>query len=115
MRTPEAQRSDARARAQALLAATTNEDEAAIVAAARSDPDAQPVDAAGLDRMRPISAGDAQDLARRARGRPRLAAAKRPVSLRLDSDVVERFRATGPGWQTRINEILREHLPERAD
>jgi uncharacterized protein (DUF4415 family) len=29
------------------------------------------------------------------------------VSLRLDRDIVERFKAQGPGWQTRINEALR--------
>jgi uncharacterized protein (DUF4415 family) len=29
------------------------------------------------------------------------------LNLRLDSDVVEHFRATGPGWQTRINDALR--------
>jgi uncharacterized protein (DUF4415 family) len=33
---------------------------------------------------------------------------KEAVSLRLDRDVVEYFRAQGPGWQTRINEVLRE-------
>ncbi len=37
---------------------------------------------------------------------------KRLVSLRLDPDIVDRFRATGPGWQARINETLREHLPK---
>jgi uncharacterized protein (DUF4415 family) len=41
------------------------------------------------------------------RGRPRLAAPKRQVTLRLDSDVIERFRQDGPGWQSRINAILR--------
>ncbi len=39
-------------------------------------------------------------------------ATKRLFSLRLDPDIVERFRATGPGWQSRINDTLREHLPE---
>ena len=34
--------------------------------------------------------------------------AKKLVSLRLDQDVLERFRATGPGWQSRINEALRK-------
>lgn len=33
--------------------------------------------------------------------------AKQLVSLRLDRDVVERFRATGGGWQTRVNEALK--------
>jgi uncharacterized protein (DUF4415 family) len=32
------------------------------------------------------------------------------VSLRLDQDVIDRFRATGRGWQSRINTVLRDHL-----
>lgn len=43
-------------------------------------------------------------------GRPRSANPKVAVSLRLDQDVVEKFRATGPGWQTRINRILRQAI-----
>jgi len=39
-------------------------------------------------------------------GRPR-GSAKQAVSLRLDKDVLEKFKATGPGWQSRINEALR--------
>lgn len=42
------------------------------------------------------------------RGRPRMAEPKRQVTLRLDHDVVEHFRQSGPGWQSRINEILRK-------
>jgi uncharacterized protein (DUF4415 family) len=44
------------------------------------------------------------------RGRPPLDAPKKLVSLRLDRDVIERFRAGGPGWQSRINAALRKHL-----
>jgi len=47
---------------------------------------------------------------RRGRGRPvgtKKVDAKQQVTLRLDKVVIERFRATGPGWQSRINEILR--------
>ena len=44
------------------------------------------------------------------RGRPPLDAPKRLVSLRLDHDVIDRFRATGRGWQSRINSVLRDHL-----
>jgi uncharacterized protein (DUF4415 family) len=33
---------------------------------------------------------------------------KQQVTLRLDKDVVERFRATGAGWQSRINDALRK-------
>ncbi|WP_375249807.1 BrnA antitoxin family protein [Sphingomonas sp.] len=32
---------------------------------------------------------------------------KKQVTLRLDQDVLEKFRATGPGWQARINAALR--------
>jgi uncharacterized protein (DUF4415 family) len=46
----------------------------------------------------------------RGRGRPKSETAKKLVSLRLDPDIIERFRATGPGWQSRINAALREYL-----
>ncbi|MBV8685804.1 MAG: BrnA antitoxin family protein [Alphaproteobacteria bacterium] len=39
-------------------------------------------------------------------GRPS-GSGKRAVSIRLDEDVLEKFRATGPGWQSRINEVLK--------
>ncbi len=42
------------------------------------------------------------------RGRPPSETRKRLVSLRLDPEVVERLRATGPGWQTRANAVLRK-------
>jgi uncharacterized protein (DUF4415 family) len=41
------------------------------------------------------------------RGRPKSDAPKKQVTLRLDADVVESFRADGPGWQSRINAALR--------
>lgn len=44
------------------------------------------------------------------RGRPKAAQTKVPVKLRLDPDVVAVLRATGPGWQTRVNQMLRERF-----
>jgi uncharacterized protein (DUF4415 family) len=41
------------------------------------------------------------------RGRPK-GSAKSQVALRLDKEAIERFRAGGPGWQSRMNEALRE-------
>jgi uncharacterized protein (DUF4415 family) len=42
------------------------------------------------------------------RGRPpQREVAKRQVTLRLDPDVIDRFRADGPGWQGRMNAALR--------
>lgn len=46
-------------------------------------------------------------------GRPRAEAAKVPVSLRLDPDVLEAFKATGTGWQTRINDALRKLVDQK--
>jgi uncharacterized protein (DUF4415 family) len=34
--------------------------------------------------------------------------AKKQVTLRLDADVLDRFRSEGPGWQTRLNATLRK-------
>ncbi|MBP7002094.1 BrnA antitoxin family protein [Amaricoccus sp.] len=45
------------------------------------------------------------------RGRPPLPAAKVSTTIRLDADVLEKFRATGPGWQSRINAILKAAKP----
>jgi uncharacterized protein (DUF4415 family) len=44
-------------------------------------------------------------------GRPRSDAAKVAVKLRLDPDILAAFRATGDGWQTRINAALRTLMP----
>lgn len=48
----------------------------------------------------------------RARGQrgPQKAPVKDRIGLRLDHSVVEYFRATGPGWQSRINDILARHV-----
>ena len=47
------------------------------------------------------------------RGRPKSAAPKRQVTLRLDPDVIHHFKAGGPGWQSRINAALRAALGEK--
>lgn len=68
------------------------------------DPDdAPPLDADWFDRADHYRGGV---LIRR--GRPKSGAPKQAVSLRLDPEVVDWFRATGSGWQTRINETLRK-------
>jgi uncharacterized protein (DUF4415 family) len=46
----------------------------------------------------------------RPRGRPKAAITKTHVNIRLDAEVLKAFKTTGPGWQTRINEALREWL-----
>jgi uncharacterized protein (DUF4415 family) len=43
-------------------------------------------------------------------GRPKAEITKQPVSLRLDPEIVTHFKAGGPGWQTRINDVLGKHV-----
>ena len=50
---------------------------------------------------------------RRGRGRPRKQDRKINQTLRLDADVLAAYRKAGKGWQRRINEVLREHMPTR--
>src|SRR3954465_11571978 len=47
---------------------------------------------------------------RRVGGRPKGSGTKELVSLRIDRDILDRFRDGGPGWQTRINDSLRAVL-----
>ena len=45
-------------------------------------------------------------------GRPRTANPRRLISIRLPQDVIERWRATGPGWQTRMADKLGKVQPK---
>lgn len=71
-------------------------------------------------RARPISdfpqLQEALENARARRGQrgPQRAETKDRVGLRLDREVVDYFRATGPGWQSRINDILIEHVKKHS-
>ncbi len=46
------------------------------------------------------------------RGRPKSAAPSVAISLRLPPDVLERWKSTGPGWQTRMVASLKNHAPK---
>lgn len=61
-------------------------------------------------RARPIAEAPASlfaALPKNKGGRPRSAAPKEHVSLRVDADVLSAYKATGEGWQSRMNEALR--------
>ncbi len=47
------------------------------------------------------------------RGRPRSEHSKVPINIRLSRDVLEAFKASGPGWQTRMDEALRAYLRDQ--
>lgn len=50
---------------------------------------------------------DLAESIRRSRGRPKVDSPRQQISLRLDPDVIEKFKATGKGWQSRINDVLK--------
>ncbi len=50
---------------------------------------------------------DLAESIKRGRGRPKVEKPKQQVSIRLDPEVIEKFKATGRGWQNRINEVLK--------
>ena len=49
-------------------------------------------------------------LAYKKRGRPFSATTKEQIAIRLDQEVLDAFRKEGPGWQTRINDALKDWL-----
>ena len=61
-----------------------------------------------------MGADAAAEMLKPKRGRPPLAAPKAHVNLRLDADIVQSFKRTGDGWQTRLNNALREWLTTHA-
>ncbi len=46
------------------------------------------------------------------RGRPPVETPKQQLTVRYDADVIEAFRATGPGWQRRMNAALKDWLKD---
>jgi uncharacterized protein (DUF4415 family) len=83
--------------------------ETKYTAADLADVENPPLTDEELSRLRPAREviPDVLKLVCRFRGRQK-APTKRLISLRLDPDVIEHFRARGPGWQARINSTLRK-------
>lgn len=105
--TPERKR--AKTRAVASLSRLRDEEEAAINAGIAKDVDNPEWTAADFKRARPAAeAVPAIVAAYRKRRGPQKAPTKNLVSLRLDRDVLDRFRKTGKGWQGRVNKALRK-------
>ena len=72
-----------------------------ITAAAKADPDAQPLTNKELAAMVPAHA---------LRGRPPSANRKQLVSVRYSPEVIEFFRSTGEGWQSRMDGVLKQYV-----
>jgi uncharacterized protein (DUF4415 family) len=75
-----------------------------IRAAAKSDPDAQPLTAKQMKAMQAV----------RSVGRPKSPSRKLLVSVRYSPEVVTFFKSTGEGWQSRMDSVLREYVSRHS-
>ncbi|OGB26857.1 MAG: hypothetical protein A3I66_22175 [Burkholderiales bacterium RIFCSPLOWO2_02_FULL_57_36] len=89
---------------QTIVLPTLDED-AAIIAAAKADPDAQPLTDTQLASMVPM---------RSLRGRPKSESKKLLLSVRYSPEVVEYFKSTGDGWQARMDSVLRDYVTQHS-
>ncbi|CAN7176982.1 BrnA antitoxin family protein [Mesorhizobium sp. LjRoot246] len=87
----------------------TNEEEAEIQRQIAADPDDAEATDEELVQAKPFAEvfPELFESTRRSRGRPTVEKPKQVVSIRLDQDVVRKFKATGKGWQAKINEVLK--------
>lgn len=81
------------------LTRPTDEEDAVITAAALSDPDNLPLTEAELAQFRRMTHP------------PR--SAKVSTTIRLDADILAALKATGPDWQLRLNDMVREWMNTR--
>jgi uncharacterized protein (DUF4415 family) len=88
-----------------VISMPTVEENKRIAAAAKSDPDAQPLTSKQLKAMVPL---------RTLRGRPKSANPKQLVSVRYSPEVLAFFKATGEGWQSRMDGVLRQYVSRRS-
>ncbi|MEP7282373.1 MAG: BrnA antitoxin family protein [Rubrivivax sp.] len=77
----------------------------AITAAAKADPNAQPLTARQLNAMVPLRA---------LRGRPKSDSPKQLVSVRYSQEVLTYFKSTGEGWQSRMDRVLQEYVTKQS-
>jgi len=89
------------------LTPPTPAEDAAINAGIAADPDTMEMSAAQIAEAAQV---------KRARGRPMGSVAestKKTISMRLDQDLLDAMRSSGPGWQTRANDLLRREFVQR--
>ncbi|MEX8518922.1 MAG: BrnA antitoxin family protein [Leptothrix sp. (in: b-proteobacteria)] len=84
-----------------MVVMPTVAEDRAITAAAKADPDAQPLTPTQLKAMVPMRA---------LRGRPKSDDKKLLVSVRYSPEVVAYFKSTGAGWQARMDSVLKEYI-----
>ena len=80
----------------------TPEEDARIQAGIKADPDAYSLSDQEWEHVKPHARI----------GRPKAEVTKERITIRLSRDLVMQFRATGEGWQTRMDAALRQYISE---
>ncbi len=78
----------------------TPEEDAAINRGIAADPDTYELGAEEFKQLKRV-------------GRPRLDTPKVAVTIRYDKAVIDAFKADGPGWQTRMNDVLKKAVARK--
>ncbi len=88
----------------------TDEEEAEIQRQIAADPDDCELTDEELAQGKPFAEvfPDLMESIRRSRGRPPVEKPLQQISIRLDPDVIAKFKATGNGWQGRVNDALKK-------
>ena len=94
----------------------TPEEDVVVRAGIAADPDAREFTDDDFARMKPASelTPHIVERASRRRGKQRILPKER-ITIRLDADIAAHFRASGPGWQTRLNDMLRRAVFQGPD
>jgi uncharacterized protein (DUF4415 family) len=95
-------------RAGRLIRMNTPEEEESIQRGIAADPDAREWTDEDFTRAKPSC--EMLTALKNRGGRPKSAAPKVQTAIRFDPDVLARLKATGKGWQTRVNDAMREWL-----
>lgn len=75
----------------------SDEEEAAINAGIVADPDTYELSDVEFSQLKPV-------------GRPKSDNPKMPINIRLSPEVLTYFRETGKGWQTRMDNVLKDYV-----
>jgi len=75
----------------------TDEEDAAINAGIAADNDTYELSNEEFAKLKPM-------------GRPKASTHKKPISIRLSAEVVDYFKESGKGWQTRMDEVLKDYV-----
>ena len=79
----------------------SDEEDAIINAGIAADPDTYELSPEEFKQLRPV-------------GRPKAEVTKERITIRLSAEVLEHFRAQGKGWQTRVDEALKEYIASHS-